>query len=117
LDTPKADEVLQAVRADIMSGLSIGFEPVKHTETKGPNRTPPNSRDLHERTEVRLREVSVCNFPAYDDAAVTGIRATQARHPTNPPGRPPVAALAASRGQNWAVRTGHVDRFNRVVRR
>lgn len=109
-ETPKADEVLALVKADAISGLSIGFEPITHKVTAGDKRTPPSGRDLHERTEVALREVSVCNFPAYTDAGVEGVRAAQARHPT-------VATLAAERGRLVAVRTGHVDRFNRVVRR
>jgi HK97 family phage prohead protease len=109
-ETPKADEVLALVKADALSGLSIGFEPIAHRVTAGAKRTPPSSRDLHERTEVGLREVSVCNFPAYDTAGVEGVRAAQGRHPT-------LAALAAERGRLQLARTGHLDRFHRVVRR
>ena len=111
--TPRADEVLELVKADAIAGLSIGFEPITHRVTTGDKRTPPSPRDLHERTEVGLREVSVCNFPAYPDAGVAGVRAAAERHPANPP----VAALAAERGRLHLVRAGHVDRFNRVVRR
>jgi hypothetical protein len=108
--TPKADEVLALVADDAISGLSIGFEPVSHTVTAGAKRSPPSTRDLHERTEVVLREVSVCNFPAYADAGVHGLRETVGRHPS-------LAALAAERSRLHADRSGLTDRYGRVVRR
>jgi hypothetical protein len=108
--TPKADEVLALVQEDAISGLSIGFEPVTHIVTAGAKRTPPSSRDLHERTEVILREVSVCNFPAYADAGVHGLRESQERHPS-------LTALAAERGRLHDVRSGLTDRWGRVGRR
>jgi len=117
-NTPKADEVLELYKIGAISGLSIGFEPVTHTVTHGPQRVPPSDRDLHERTEVILHEVSVCNFPAYADAGVEGVRAlarhgaasARARHPS-------VATLAATRAEGVSVVRGHVDRYGRVVRR
>jgi|SRR5215831_12865626 len=107
--TPKADEVLALVLEGAISGLSIGFEPVTHKVTEGTKRTPPSARDLHERSEVILREVSVCNFPAYEDAGVAGVRAASANHPS-------VAALAAERTRGMAVVRSHADRFGRVIR-
>jgi len=104
-----ADEVLALVQDEAISGLSIGFEPVQQTVTSGSSREPPSSRDLVTRTEVNLREVSVCNFPAYVDAGVTGVRAAQARHPS-------LAALAAERGKLHEARTLAVDRWGRVRR-
>jgi uncharacterized protein len=104
-----ADEVLALVADDAMSGLSIGFEPVQQIVTSGPARTPPSSRDLVTRTEVNLREVSVCNFPAYETAGVAGVREAQARHPS-------LAALAAERGRLHETRTLAVDRWGRVRR-
>jgi hypothetical protein len=108
--TPKADEVLALVADDAISGLSIGFEPVTHSVTDGAKRTPPNRRDLHERTEVILREVSVCNFPAYPDAGVHGLREAQERHPS-------LAALAAERSRGATDLAGWKDRWGRVSRR
>lgn len=105
----QADETLALVLDDALSGLSIGFEPIQHRETKGPNRTPPNARDLIERTEVALREVSVCNFPAFATAGVTGVRDAQGRHPT-------LAHLAAERGRLEGARHTLVDRWGRVER-
>lgn len=107
--TPKADEVLALVSDEALSGLSIGFQPVKHSVTAGDKRTPPSSRPLHERSEVILREVSICNFPAYADAGVDGIRAAQGRHPS-------LAALAAERGRLATAREIAVDRWGRVRR-
>jgi Escherichia/Staphylococcus phage prohead protease len=106
-----ADEVLALVMDDAISGLSIGFEPIQQRETKGPARTPPSTRDLVERTEVALREVSVCNFPAYAGAGVTAVRAEDvARHPS-------IATLVAERARLHELRTSAVDRWGRVVRR
>jgi uncharacterized protein len=105
----QADEVLALVADEAISGLSIGFEPVQQSVVSGPARTPPSSRDLVTRTEVNLREVSICNFPAYVDAGVSGIRDAQARHPS-------LAALAAERGRLHEARTVAVDRWGRVRR-
>jgi hypothetical protein len=106
----KADEVLALVKDEAISGLSIGFEPVLREYLEGPAREPPSSRPLVVRTEVNLREVSIVNFPAYETAGVTGVRAAaQARHPS-------LSALAAERGRLHEVRAVAVDRFNRVRR-
>ena len=114
----QADEVLALVADEAIGGLSIGFEPVQDRTTKGPNRTPPRDRDLVERTEVVLREVSVCNFPAYAGAGVSGIRSHVAAVPADALARhPSVATLAAERGRLLEARTAAVDRWGRVVRR
>lgn len=108
--TRQADDVLALVAEDALSGLSIGFEPVDHKVTPGHKRTPPSARDLHERTAVILHEVSVCNFPAYEDAGVHGLRATESRHPS-------LGALAAERARLHEARAGYTDRWGRVSRR
>src|SRR5215471_6978429 len=72
---PDADIVLALVKDDALGGLSIGFEPsADDVTTRGPDRSPASTRDLVERWSVNLREVSVCNFPAYATAGVTGVR-------------------------------------------
>jgi len=114
----QADEVLALVADEAISGLSIGFEPVIDKRTAGPKRTPASARELVERTEVVLREVSVCNFPAYADAGVTGIRSLAPAPTVADVGRhPSVATLAAERGRLLEARTAAVDRWGRVVRR
>ena len=107
--TARADEVLALVTDRAISGLSIGFEPVRQLVTKGSARDPAADRDLVERTEVNLREVSICNFPAYEDAGVTGIRASMAVHPS-------LSSLAAERARLETARSAALDRWGRVVR-
>jgi len=82
----------------VLSGLSIGFEPVTNRITKGKDRGV-GMVDLVERKEVKLYEVSLCTFPAYELAAVTGQRST---------GR--------SLEQLAEVRDQLVDRFGRIRR-
>jgi hypothetical protein len=104
-----ADEVLALVLDDALGGLSIGFEPIQHREVKGLHRDPPSERDLIERTEVALREVSVCNFPAFAGAGVTGVRDAAGRHPS-------LGALALERGRLDTARARALDRWGRVER-
>lgn len=104
-----ADEVLALVADDAISGFSIGFEPIQHREIKGPHREPPSTMDLVERTEVNLREVSICNFPAYAGAGVESTRSST--------DRPTIANLAAERARLHAARADAIDRWGRVVRR
>ena len=106
---PEADHVLTLVNDGVMNGLSIGFEPVGAPQiTKGKDRTPPADRDLVERTEVRLFEVSICSFPAYEAAGVTGVRSSS--------DRPSIAALAGERARLHTARAELVDRWGRVRR-
>lgn len=107
--TPRADEVLALSRSGVEFGLSIGFSPVQERITKGSARNPASTRDLVERTEVNLREISLTSFPAFDLAGVSGVRDATGRHPS-------LASLAAERGRLETVRTAALDRWGRVVR-
>jgi uncharacterized protein len=107
--TARADEVLELVRDRALSGLSIGFSPIQQRVTKGSARDPAADRDLVERTEVNLREVSICNFPAFVGAGVTGVRGISGSHPS-------LAALALERTRLEAARANALDRWGRVVR-
>jgi hypothetical protein len=64
-DTRDAREVATLIRDGVVTGLSIGFDPISWRMT--PPATPGEfaTRIL---TEVRLMEVSVCAFPAQDAA-------------------------------------------------
>lgn len=64
--TALGDEVLALVDDGALDGLSIGFQPVRAFNN------PTTS--VVERTEVRLNEISVCAFPAYDGARVLAVR-------------------------------------------
>jgi uncharacterized protein len=107
--TARADEVLELVRDRAISGLSIGFQPVQQRVTKGSARDPAAHRDLVERTEVNLREVSICNFPAFAGAGVTGVRTDRGSHPS-------LGALALERARLETARANALDRWGRVVR-
>ena len=66
--TPDGDMALELARDGTLDGLSIGFQPVAQTR----------SGDLVTRTEVKLREISLTGFPAYDTARVQAIRSKAA---------------------------------------
>lgn len=64
--TTRGDEVLELIRDGALDSFSIGFSPVTDE---------PRDRGKHIiRTEVKLREVSAVTFPAYEGAAMTGVR-------------------------------------------
>jgi hypothetical protein len=66
-NTTDGEEALQKIRDGVFDAFSIGFADVPGKSIR--------SKDLIERTEVKLREVSVVSYPAYEDAAIAGIRA------------------------------------------
>lgn len=88
------------IRDRVLTGLSIGFQPLQGKTTRARDRTDGGERDLVERTEARLLEVSLCLFPAYEMAGVTAQREEQVR-------------LVADLSE---VRQALVDRFGRVLR-
>ena len=88
------------IRDRILTGLSIGFQPILSKTTRARDRTDGGERDLVERTEARLLEVSLCLFPAYEMAGVTAQRAEGTRS---------VADLVEAR-------QSLLDRFGRVLR-
>lgn len=65
--TAAGDDVLELVRDGALDGWSIGFSPIREQWS-----SDRSQRQLH---EVRLAEVSLVTFPAYDDARVVGVRA------------------------------------------
>jgi HK97 family phage prohead protease len=62
--TQAGDEALELVRDGALDSFSVGFTPVKHEKRGG----------VVVRTEVRLNEVSLVTFPAYEDARVLAVR-------------------------------------------
>jgi hypothetical protein len=108
-----SDEALALVVDDVLTGLSIGFEPVLDELTRASGRTPPADRDLITRTEVALREVSLCNFPAFAAAGVEGTRSSSSSRTTGGAGRS-LANLAAERTQLRQAGSDALDRWGRA---
>jgi Escherichia/Staphylococcus phage prohead protease len=69
--TPAGDDILAMVRDSTLVGLSIGFESLRDKWNA--------RRDFVERLEVKLREISVVDWPAYEHAIVTGVRSNYDR--------------------------------------
>ena len=66
-NTRAGDEALELVRDGVYDSFSIGF-------AKVPGKDRESRDGLVERLEVKLREVSVLAFPAYEGAVVSGVR-------------------------------------------
>lgn len=62
--TSDGNDVLALVRDGVLSGLSIGFRPIRHSDEGG----------VKYRTEVALNEISVVDRPAYPDAQIESLR-------------------------------------------
>lgn len=71
-ETPTGDEAYTLLRDGVIDRMSIGFEPIEHTITKD-----EDGKEHVKRTRIRVREVSLVPFPAYDGAAVTKVRHDQ----------------------------------------
>jgi hypothetical protein len=67
-DTTDGNDALTLVRDGVLSGLSVGFSVPDGGETW----TDTSTRVI---TRANLHEVSVVNFPAYDDARIQSVRA------------------------------------------
>lgn len=65
--TPEGDNALELVRDGVFDSFSIGFAKVPGKDREGKD-------GLVERLEVKLREVSILAFPAYEGALVAGVR-------------------------------------------
>ena len=63
--TTEGDEALTLIRDGVVDAFSVGFIPMKEREP---------DRGVIERTEVKLSEVSVVSFPAYEKALIAGVR-------------------------------------------
>lgn len=76
--TPRGDEAATLVRDDVIDSFSIGFEGLDYR-----SETRDDGTELIVWTRVRIREVSLVSFPAYESATLTAIRSR-----TNPKGQP-----------------------------
>jgi HK97 family phage prohead protease len=69
--TAEGDDALELIRDGTLDALSIGFVPVRHKWL--------TRNELLERLEVKLMEVSAVPFPAFEGAAIIGVRADGSR--------------------------------------
>lgn len=67
--TARGDEAYTLLRDGVVDRLSIGFEPIEHTET-----TEEDGSITITRTRIKVREVSIVPQPAYEGAQVTEVR-------------------------------------------
>lgn len=63
--TRAGDEALELIRDGVLDSMSIGFIPITSRTAKD---------GTVERAEVKLHEISLVPFPAYDGAKIAGIR-------------------------------------------
>lgn len=71
--TPAGDHALELIRDRALDSLSIGFQPIRDKWNA--------TRTAVTRLEVRLAEVSACWAPAYETAAIAGVRSAVADDP------------------------------------
>lgn len=71
-DDPAADAAYKRVKGNFVTGLSIGYEPVKWTYEKVEGGEPWDQIRILE--EVKLLEVSLVIWPMNDDARVAGVK-------------------------------------------
>lgn len=67
----EAVEAARMAEAGLLTGLSVGFNPIQSRWTYGDG---PGVKDHVDRLEARMLETSMCSVPAYDDAAVLAVR-------------------------------------------
>ena len=81
--TPRGDEALTLLRDEVITTLSVSFEPIEHRVTE-------DGTVVH--TKVKVREISLVPFPAYPNAKITEVR----EQPT-PKGASPMTADTLTR--------------------
>lgn len=78
--TQAGDEIIELVRDGALDQLSVGFRPVQtiwdDIGVHAGRRMTPAIAGNAIRTEVRLDEISVVDFAAYDAALIGGVRST-----------------------------------------
>jgi len=73
--TDRGNEVWQLIKDGVLTRMSIGFDPISKEVTEDENGT------VHVKwLEVKAREFSVVEFPAYDTAQITNHRDEQGAH-------------------------------------
>lgn len=105
--TPRGDEAYTLLRDGVIDRMSVGFEPIEHRETELEDGTVQITR-----TRVKVREVSLVPFPAYDGATVDQVRHDQPheRNAAMPP-ETITATLTPEQVRDWN------EKFEDITRR
>lgn len=103
--TVAGDEIIELVRDGALDQLSVGFRPV-HTKWSDlgavhGRRSTPAAGASATRTEVRLDEISVVDFAAYDAALIGGVRSTFDDTPVGADVEAAAATTEAAVGTSW----------------
>lgn len=72
--TPLADEVLEAIREGSIRGYSFGGVFLQSNPARVPRRRADGTLPTVTRTEIKLAEYGPTPVPAYEDAAILGVR-------------------------------------------
>jgi HK97 family phage prohead protease len=76
--TPLADEVLEAINSGAITGQSFSGRMIQSNPRRGPFRPRNGELPTVTRTEIAMREYGPTPMPAYEDAAIVGVRAALA---------------------------------------
>lgn len=76
--TPLADEVLEAINSGAITGQSFSGRMIQSTPKRGPYRARAGELPTVTRSEIAMREYGPTPMPAYEDAAIVGVRAALA---------------------------------------
>lgn len=74
-NTRLADEVLEAINSGAITGQSFSGRMIQSNPRRGPYRARGGELPTVTRNEIALREYGPTPFPAYEDAAITNVRA------------------------------------------
>lgn len=88
--TPRGEEAYQLLRDGVIDRFSIGFEPREQIE-----REEDDGSVTVIRTDIRVREVSLVPFPAYEGATVSDVRHDTSKENKPMPENTPAPASAA----------------------
>lgn len=78
-ETARGNDVYALLRDGALDRFSIGFEAIEHVESRDDDDVLTVTR-----TKIRVREVSVVPFPAYDTAKVSSVRSATTTSKENP---------------------------------
>lgn len=108
-DTTLGRDAYALLKDGAIDRMSIGFEPIEHTEHEDDQGNVTITR-----TRIRVREVSLVPFPAYDGAAVEHVRNDHQKENTMPNAEN-AAVLTREQFRDWTQQMEDVTRRLDVV--